>query len=968
MPPEELKANLAKFVAFAQTLKGDEKSEAQSFLDQFFRALGHKSAIEAGATFEFRVAKKPGSAQLELVVAGNGDPVSALRPKGGKKFADLLWPDRVLIEMKSRGENLEKHYDQIFDYWTHIVPKRPPFVILSNFDEFWIYDFNIQLFDPVDKVKLEELPENISSFNFLLPIWKKPIFGNNWVDVTRRAADQMATVFREIIDRGEDRERAQRFILQLLVALVAEDIGLLPEQLVSELLQECADQRASSYDLIGGLFRQMASPQPAQGGRYTSVQYFNGGLFEIVEPIELKRVEAYRLCESAVEDWSKVRPEIFGTLFQDSMDKKERHAFGAHFTSEFDIRKVVGPTIVKPWRERINAAGKNVGELRKALADLRAFCVLDPACGSGNFLFIAYREMKRLERDILLRLCEVSKREPLESAISLHQFFGIDIIPFAVELAKVTLMLAKELELIEAQKLAETDQLLIEEKPLPLDNLDRNIICADALFTDWPKADAIIGNPPYLGSRYIAQEHGYEYARKLQARFPSAPKMADYCSHWFRLAHDSLSRGGRAGLVGTNTVRQGETRSASLDYIITHGGTITEAISTQVWSGDAQVHVSIVNWVKGQLRGKKVLVTQTGDNVSDPWRIEELDHIPSSLASTIDVSSAKRLAANEKPKVVFVGQYPFNEGFLLTPDEAAELLRREPATREVLFPYLIGRDLVEENSPTRWIIDFGKRDQFQARRFVAAFERVEERVMPDVLAHAEREKAATGKNTTRWTRLAQRWWQLRDQQPGTIAAISSVNRYVACSRVTKRPIFEFVRRDIHPDNTVIAFSFADDYSFGVLQSDLHWRWFNARCSTLGGTFRYTSDTVFDTFAWPQKPTRRNLREVAEAAIALRTLRHDAMRKLKLSLRDLYRILEQPGDNPLRDAHGHLDSAVRSAYGMSDDEDPLAFLLNLNLACAAKEKAGEKITAPGLPLPRDEHGQFISQDCIEAPVV
>ena len=241
----------------------------------------------------------------------------------------------------------------------------------------------------------------------------------------------------------------------------------------------------------------MASEHVAPAGRYKGVQYFNGGLFEVVEPIELKRPEAYRLCESAAEDWSKVRPEIFGTLFQDSMDKKERHAFGAHFTSEFDIRKVVGPTIVRPWRERIDAAGKNVGELRKALADLRKFRVLDPACGSGNFLFIAYREMKRLERDILLRLREVSKREPLESAISLHQFFGIDIIPFAVELAKVTLMLAKELELIEAQKLAETDQLLIEEKPLPLDNLDKNIICADALFTEWPKADAIIGNPPF---------------------------------------------------------------------------------------------------------------------------------------------------------------------------------------------------------------------------------------------------------------------------------------------------------------------------------------------------------------------------------------------------------------------------------------------------------------------------------------
>ena len=184
----------------------------------------------------------------------------------------------MLIERKSRVKNLEKYYDQAFDYWTHIVPKRPPFVILCNFDEFWIYDFNTQLFDPVDRVALNELPENISAFNFFLPIWKKPIYGNNWVDVTRRAADQMATVFREIVDRGEDRQRAQRFILQLLVALVAEDIGLLPEQLVSELLHECADQGGSSYDLIGGLFRQMASEHVAPAGRYKGVQYFNRGL------------------------------------------------------------------------------------------------------------------------------------------------------------------------------------------------------------------------------------------------------------------------------------------------------------------------------------------------------------------------------------------------------------------------------------------------------------------------------------------------------------------------------------------------------------------------------------------------------------------------------------------------------------------------------------------------------------------
>jgi SAM-dependent methyltransferase len=955
----DLKKDLTAFVKFASTLRGDEKGEAQTFLDHFFRALGHAGVIEAGAMFEFRVAKKPGSPQLELI-KGNGAPT---RTKGGKKFADLLWPDRVLIEMKSRGENLEKHYDQAFDYWTHIVPKRPPFVILCNFDEFWIYDFNTQLFDPVDRIKTVELAENISSFNFLLPIWKKPIFGNNWVDVTRRAADQMAESFREIVDRGEDRERAQRFILQLLVALVAEDIGLLPEQMVIELLRECAEG-ASSYDLIGGLFRQMASPKKAGGGRFVDVQYFNGGLFEIVDPIELKRAEAYRLVESAAQNWSKVRPEIFGTLFQDSMDKKARHAYGAHFTSEFDIRKVVGPTIVKPWRDRIEAAGRNIGELRQALVDLRKFRVLDPACGSGNFLFIAYREIKRLERDILLRLREVSKREPLESATSLHQFFGIDIIPFAVELAKVTLMLAKELELVEAQKLADTDQLLIEEKPLPLDNLDKNIICADALFTDWPKADAIIGNPPYLGAKKLKPEYGPDYVKKLRKAYPQIPGMADYCVYWFRKAHDELPQGGHAGLVGTQNIRNTYSRIGGLDYIVNNGGVITDAVGRQVWSGEAKVHVSIVNWIKnGEKPSTARLTIQSGDLVTSPWETYELESINPALSPGIDVTRAVALNANERPQRCFNGQMVGHEAFLISQEQRAEMLGSDPSTGEVTFPYLNGITALTGADLDRYVIDFEQRDRFQAEKYHEAFEWVREHVLPDRERKAEEGKDAEGKVRPHHRAFLSHWWQLSFGRPEMLSVIKPLNRYLACAYVTKRPIFIFISSGIRPSNLIQVFGFEDDYSFGVLQSSLHWIWFVTKCGKLKGDFRYSAESVFDTFPWPQEPTRAQIQAVAEASVALRALRSETMRKLSYSLRDLYRTLEEPGDNPLREAQTRLDAAVRAAYGVADDVDPLAFLLELNLACAAKEKAGEKITPPGLPLPSDEQKKFVTDDSV-----
>ena len=970
LPSETVPPQLEKFAAYVRTtLVGDEKGEAQNFLDHFFRALGHAGVLEAGATLEYRIAKKPGSAQLELIT---GEPAAkskgSTKSAGGKKFADLLWPDRVLIEMKKRGEQLEKHYDQLFEYWTQIVPKRPPYAILCNFDEFWIYDFSQQLFDPVDKILTRDLADRWSSLTFLLPQPRPPVFDNNRVQVTRDAAAQMAKVFRDLIFRNVVRERAQRFILQLLVALVSEDLGLLPDLIVTRSLADAIKDPPSSYDLLGGLFREMNTPGTTDGGRFAGVQYFNGGLFSVIDPVELRLNELYALEAAAKEDWSAVKPDIFGTIFQQSMDKGERHAYGAHFTSEFDIQKVVGPTITRPWRERMAAAGTRA-ELRTVLADLRRFRVLDPACGSGNFLYVAYREMKRLERELLVRLRD--KGEPpdnLVSAVALTQFFGIDKVPFAVELARVTMTLAKELELTEAKKVEETDGLLVFEKALPLDNLETQIVCADSLFHPWPKADAIIGNPPYLGSRYLAKEHGYDYAQSLYERFPDVPKMADFCTHWFRLAHDALPNNGRAGLVGTNTIRQNESREASLDYIVNHAGVITEAVSTEVWSGDAAVHVSIVNWLKGEApAGPKILLTQIGDNVDSPWQTEEVERIGPTLKAGTDVTGALLLETNKKSKKCFTGQNPVNSGFFLEPSEALALIKADPHNKEVLFPYMIGRDLVEAGKPTRWIIDFGQRDQFAARAFTLPFEQVKERVMPIVLAKAEAEKKAQGKEITRYTRIAQRWWQFYDYRPGTIAAINSVPRWVTCSRTTKRSIFEFVSHEVHADTKLMVFPLPDDYSFGILQSGLHWAWIVARGGTLESRPCYTSDTVFDTFPWPQSPTAKQARAVADAAIALRTLRREIMARLGYSLRDLYRTLDDPGSNPLRDAHAALDTAVRAAYGMPADADVLGFLLELNLACAAREKAGEPVTPPGLPsgvaATPEERASYVTADCV-----
>lgn len=940
---------LDAFVSYARSLAGYERGEAQVFCDRLFQAFGHGGYKEAGAKLEFQVRK----------------------PRGrGTKFADLLWRPRLLIEMKSRGEALQKHYRQAFEYWLNLVPDRPRFVVLCNFDEFWIYDFNTQMDSPVDRVALDELPVRYTALNFLFPDERKPLFGNDKVQVTREAADNLAQVFNSLIARGEDRGRAQRLILQSVVAMFAEDFDLLPRDFFSLLLNDCVEG-ASTYDLLGGLFRQMAERNPARGGRFKDVRYFNGGLFELVQPLELEKAECQLLLDASSQRWTRVAPPIFGTLFQQSMEASRRHALGAHFTSEADIQKVVLPTIVIPWQERIDRAS-TLAELRAIAKDLLSFRVLDPACGSGNFLYIAYRELVNLEMEVLRKIHEnfgerAQKAIGQSTLVSTTQFFGLDVDPFAVELAKVTLMLGKRIAVAETRdsQFAEQKGLPLEfENPLPLDNLDANLLVADALFAPWPASDAIIGNPPYQSKNKMVEAYGREYVDRVRERYPDVPGRADYCVYWFRRAHEELRPDGRAGLVGTNTVRQNYSREGGLDYIVANGGTITEAVSSQVWSGDADVHVSIVNWVKGLQAGPKKLFKQIGDDIDSPWEVVELESLSSSLSGRFDVSQAKILRCNEESDTTYQGQTHGHEGFLLSPDEAIEL-RRDPTSATVIHPYMTGDDLVEASGPRRFAIDLNRyEDTLHAAAHREAFRRVEALVMPDVLAKAAEERRGTGKETGPRQTHARKWWRYWRGRDELLTKLAGLPRYVACARVTKRPIFAFVAARVRPSDVVQVFTFADDYSFGVLQSSVHWEWFTERCSTLTERFRYTSNTVYDSFPWPQAPTLLQARKVAAAAIGVRATRDRLTKEFKLSLRELYRSLERPGDHLLKEAHAALDQAVRDAYGMGKRDTVLEFVFELNRTVFERESSMQPVVGPGLPPSAAKNAaEFITSDCI-----
>ena len=295
-------------------------------------------------------------------------------------------------------------------------------------------------------------------------------------------------------------------------------------------------------------------------------------------------------------------------------------------------------------------------------------------------------------------------------------------------------------------------------------------------------------------------------------------------------------------------------------------------------------------------------------------------------------------------------------------------MKTDASSAEVIHPYLIGRELLTgDGTPERWVIDFEQHDQVKARESAGAFEYIRKQVLPDIQSKAD---AETGDDRTRRNHLQQWWIHWRSRADRTAAAKSLNGRYIACSRVTKRPIFVFVAIDIRPGDALQTFVFDDDYSFGLLQCAAHFLWFITNCSKLKSDYRYTPPSVFDTFPWPQGPSftgpsKKQIRAVAEAGREVRRVRGEALKVITGGLRAVYRTLELPGKHPLKDAHAALDQAVLDAYGFSAKKDLLKQLLDLNHAVAAREQAGEPVVAPGVPpaFGDPKAGGLITDDCI-----
>ncbi|MGH3923812.1 MAG: DNA methyltransferase, partial [Pseudonocardiaceae bacterium] len=532
---------------------GSERAEAQTFLNELFACYG-TDRVAAGVRFE------------------ENQP----RPDGGHGFLDAFWPGTCLIEMKrpSEASRLDAHRQQALSYWAHSADLDVPavnYVVLCAFGAFEVWQPGGYPLRPRAAFALEELPDRYDTLLFLAG--RDPLFVQGNRRLTTEAAKTTVELYDMVLARQpEPPPVLQAFVLQLVWCLFASSLGVLDgwpiQRIVRDLLRDQGDVRSSAAEL-GHLFTLLADEeQHGRGGIYAESIYANGGLFEEPARVHLVRKELELLEQVASYDWGEVSPTIFGSLLEGFLPRDRavaagdaRTQFGVHYTHESDIMSIVGPTIVAPWKARIEGT-QTVGHAIAVLEGMCRFRVLDPACGSGNFLFVAYRELRALEQLARKRIGELATRtgNAAPGPASLPQYpltnlYGIEIDPFAVQVARLVLWMGHKLA---------ADQHGTPEPPLPLPSLETNIVKDDSLYRAWPEVDAIIGNPPFNGSQHLRQHLGDDYVQRLERAFGCG--IRDYCAYFFRRAADHLVPGTRAGLVGTNSVAQGRGREAALDY------------------------------------------------------------------------------------------------------------------------------------------------------------------------------------------------------------------------------------------------------------------------------------------------------------------------------------------------------------------------------------------------------------------
>ncbi len=907
-----------------------ERSSAQEHFIDLCRLVGHPTPAEADPT-----------GQTYAFEAG------ASKQRGGQGYADVWKKGYFAWEYKGKHKDLDKAYQQLLQYRESL--HNPPLLVVTDIDQILVHTNFTNTAKRVHRIELEEIltPDGMAQLRavFFEPrTFRAPVTTDQ---VTAEAATHFAKLADLLRAAGGEPQQAAHFLIRLLFCLFAEDIQLLPKGIFMRLVQQTRRHPDAFAAQLRLLFSAMST-----GGWFGAdpIRHFDGRLFDDDTVLTLDRDALDILAEVATLDWESIEPSVFGTLFERTLDPAKRSQLGAHYTSREDILLIVEPVLMAPLRRRWEEVQSQAQaltlqrdqadtkrkrdnrhkELAKLLldfsAEIAAVRVLDPACGSGNFLYVALRQLLDLEKEVVTLAGDLGVGRFIPS-VSPSQVHGIEINSYAHQLAQATIWIGYIQWLYENGFGTPSTPIL---KPLD------QILHMDAILTydddcqpvepEWPPADIIIGNPPFLGGKRMRAELGDDYVDDLFALYDGGvPHEADLVCYWFERARALIERGviSRAGLLATQAIRGGTNR-AILEQIKATGD-IFWAQSDRNWILDgATVHVSMVGFDRG--REKERMLDQ-----------KEVNSINPDLTSEVNVTLAVSL--QENAGISFMGITPAGP-FAISGDVARSMLadsgnpNRRPNS-DVVRTYYNGTDLNRRPRDV-WIIDFGVNMlQESASEYEGRFEYVRRNVKP------MREKSRVPARTP--------WWHYTRTRPAMRAALGRLSRFIGTSMVSKHHIFCWIPQHVLAANLIIVIAREDDYFMGCVHSAMHELWARRTGTQLreaDSGSRYTPTSTFETypFPWPPGSEPRDDPYVEAIAQAARELveKRDAWlnppgaieKELKKrTLTNLYN--QRPTWLDL--THRKLDQAVFDAYGWPHDltdEGILERLLALNL-----ERAG-----------------------------
>jgi len=882
-------------LAFSKEWQQDssEDAEAKSFWDNFFNVFG--------------ISRKR--------VASFEEPVKKLGDKQG--FIDLFWKGVLIVEHKSRGKSLDKAYTQALDYFDGIRERDlPKYVLVSDFARFRLYDLEE---NEQHEFELKDLHKNVRLFGFIAGYQTHKIQEQDPVNI--KAAEQMGKLHDQMKDVGYSGHPLELYLVRLLFCLFAEDTGIFERQQLKDYIEERTGEDGSDLaHHISTLFQVLNTPREKRltnlDEQLAAFPYVNGKLFEEMLPTaSFDAAMRQALLDCCALDWSRISPAIFGSLFQSIMDKAARRNLGAHYTSEQNILKLIKPLFLDGLWEEFEKIKNNKNKLFEFHKRLRRLNFLDPACGCGNFLVIAYRELRLLELAIL-RASRSNEQMMLDvhSLINLNvdQFFGIEIEEFPAQIAQVALWLMDH-----QMNLLVSEEFGLYFVRIPLQT-SSTIVCGNALTIDWETVvparhiSYIMGNPPFVGKNFQNDEQKADM-ENVFAGMKSTSSL-DYVTAWYRKAVDYLKDEPKisAAFVSTNSITQGEQVYMLWPDLLGRGIHINFAHRTFQWNneakGKAAVHCVIIGFALNDIQPKWLFDYE--DIKGEPHKIKAQNINPYLVDATNIVLENKSRPICNVPEVLF-GSKPTDGGnLILSESEMKDLIAKEPAAKDYIKTYLSAEDFIH-NVP-RYCLWLKNCSPEKIKLMPLVISRVNE-VKKFRLSST---KEATRKDAGTPTLFAE------DRQP--------IENYLAIPKTSsERRLYVpigFMKSDVVVASELFTISHAGLYHFGVLTSLMHNAWMRTVCGRLKNDYRYSAGIVYNNFPWPENPSEKQKQAIETAAQAVLDERAQF---LGSSLADLYDPLTMPP--VLYKAHQHLDKTVDAAFGKTNfktEAERVAFLFEL----------------------------------------